>query len=500
MQSLALRVDVPDYDNVACEKDTMTIKKNTNQDKPHSMSGESQPDEKDIAMETDDREVETAMEIDQEGDKRLEETKDQIEDQVKKSEKKSLDKVEESDGKVDGDEATTTISQTLDAGCVEKANEEKPDKLGQTMSDKDKADYQHDISSSLLEAVSVAHSLLDSLSPMKGAVAQVTGSSSSSFTTPRPWEHAITDKNEMVSKDGSGNNTTSNAKVSENDQKPQSLVKSSSLGFSVSDVQLEDSDCVPDTPDVGTNYCFVKPESSSHNTLLKPNLDLGKKVNVEAVSCKPPVVLTDQPNLPKEIPDIIDLTEMNSDSESESKKVEDFSSIPSTASLPSEIMTSLSVNQSRLTSSPLTNPKPVYTGAAFLSPIQSAKPVISLSPNIVTSAVARVSLGTTSQASSSVTQDYQNKDHEYSKASQKFGSVSIITSSQGPMSMEDSIPVTQPLFKTSDLHMIEASAGIWLDLDDRNLASKKAQKKRKISLATEEIMMYGKRRSARVSG
>ena len=60
------------------------------------------------------------------------------------------------------------------------------------------------------------------------------------------------------------------------------------------------------------------------------------------------------------------------------------------------------------------------------------------------------------------------------------------------------IPVTQSLQKSMDTGSQPTSMFI-ADFDDQSPGGRKGQKRKRISMATEEIMMYGKRRSARVS-
>ena len=60
------------------------------------------------------------------------------------------------------------------------------------------------------------------------------------------------------------------------------------------------------------------------------------------------------------------------------------------------------------------------------------------------------------------------------------------------------VPVTQSLQKTLDTPPVPSSLFI-ADFDDQSPGVRRGQKRKKISMATEEIMMYGKRRSARVS-
>ena len=68
----------------------------------------------------------------------------------------------------------------------------------------------------------------------------------------------------------------------------------------------------------------------------------------------------------------------------------------------------------------------------------------------------------------------------------------------GPHYMNNSsIPVTQSLQKSVDSGTIPSSLFV-VDFDDQSLSGRKGQKRKRISTATEEIMMYGKRRSARV--
>ena len=59
------------------------------------------------------------------------------------------------------------------------------------------------------------------------------------------------------------------------------------------------------------------------------------------------------------------------------------------------------------------------------------------------------------------------------------------------------VPVTQSLHKTLDTPTIPSSLFI-VDFEDQSPGGRRGQKRKKISMATEEIMMYGKRRSARV--
>ena len=61
------------------------------------------------------------------------------------------------------------------------------------------------------------------------------------------------------------------------------------------------------------------------------------------------------------------------------------------------------------------------------------------------------------------------------------------------------IPVTQSLQKSMDTGSQPCSSMFIADFDDQSPGGRKGQKRKRISMATEEIMMYGKRRSARVS-
>ena len=83
-----------------------------------------------------------------------------------------------------------------------------------------------------------------------------------------------------------------------------------------------------------------------------------------------------------------------------------------------------------------------------------------------------------------------------------FGQVSMATENRQTGLGADypsnlNVPVTQSLHKSLDTPTTPTSLFI-ADFDDQSPGGRRGQKRKRISMATEEIMMYGKRRSARV--
>lgn len=328
-------------------------------------------------------------------------------------------------------------------------------------------------SSSIQEALITAHALLNSLSPMKSESFPGCPSGPSPKFNLELETGSVLEKKQEIGKetgsqerksDDSGKDSFAKVSPSEdgNETKPDSqrssglFTKSSSYGFTVSDMLSDDIE--------------HDSKHSIENPLHKEKPDnLDVEMNKDEKQCgvsapdKSDLVNVETKNISCDSPIVIDSSSSSQGSHSRLQTVP-LSSEVSTTSL-------------TLTGSSITTSTGMLDGSVTLTQSEIKPPVLNVVPP--------------SKGSGSVS------DHGYSRA---FSEMPCNESTPKKSSLPQSAAGRSPgsYIVMQDSQSSASYIEVPLDIDDRSPSSRKAQKRKRPSLATEEILNYGKRRSARV--
>jgi len=370
---------------------------------------------------------------------------------------------------------------------------------------------------SILEALRQTHSLLDSLSPVKNAHSNSPSSSYMiSSSSPKLRDSTLTTDRESkpLSKSSSygftvsGRQETEEAESSQPDSIPgfqsnrstpvtvsSSVIKQQAKGGLFSPIVIDsesDSFSLPEQ-----NAKFVKPnndlstnplsETSTHSLPSHPTEASQSTLPVTVSACQLATSLQTTSGSPSTahstcVPESVTLTTSN-DTEQPGFVASQVSSASSLPSSTAPAMPSATVPASGLSPANSKSPLPtiqqpstspvsqslssVTINASSQSPTNSKSPL----PTIQQSSASPISHSSPRSMAASSDHGYSRSHPSLSRSPRGQGSVVLPGSQSGGTYIEVSV-----------------------DADDK----KRGQKRKRISLATEEIMMYGKRRSARV--
>ncbi|XP_053384100.1 calcineurin-binding protein cabin-1-like isoform X2 [Mercenaria mercenaria] len=384
-------------------------------------------------------------------------------------------------------------------------------------------------SSSIQEALITAHALLDSLSPMKPETFPGCPSGRSPKSKNEPGTNLdVSDRPEIVkpyriqdqhSTDlSTGRFTKTEATVEDNEKVAHSqtsaglLTKSSSYGFTVSDILSDEMG--HDSKDIADDVMSLKEKTVSTGSDISKEANLSE--NIEPVKTDVSTIGVEKKS--EDSPIVIDSSSSSQGSQSRLQ--------PVTTSVTPPIM-SVHVSSSEIidNANPLTSVSQKVFQEQGSTAIQSSSSVAAgyqsdvlsalhvgtsqtVTGSSVTTSVEMLSTSVTETqsemrppiiniSSPSVRLTGSVTDHGYSRAYNEMPlNQSTPRRSPFPVSMAARSPGSSIVLRDS-----QSSASyieVPLDIDDRSPSSRKAQKRKRPSLATEDILNYGKRRSARV--
>lgn len=351
-------------------------------------------------------------------------------------------------------------------------------------------DISDEDSSSISEAMSVAHALLDSLSP---------GKSRETYVIPNSPRHSKLTASPLAASAPVRKIGVENCKP---DSQTEGLIKTASYGFAVTELFPED-DAVSQENENQKENTAVKPSASPASNNLPEKLDL--KTSTSTMFPDSPI-LVESSSSSQELPASVHVTVSSTSSHANfSPSIVQTStniSYPSTSSVTISSVPDLTHGaSSSCTSQAIICSIPTSVSAVKL--MSSASENFgsnSLFQTSAPSAQTIISESISKPADTAVKPDLPTSiaDHGYSRSYSEMPayqstprklpipSSMMLKSPSGSIVLEDSV---------SSASFIE----IPMEIDDRSPSGRKSQKRKRPALATEDVINYGKRRSARVS-
>lgn len=415
--------------------------------------------------------------------------------------------------------------------CIENSNKEECMEIENISED----------SSSIQEALITAHALLDSLSPMKPQSEPEVFPGCRSSHSPKcktdlgtslgvkDSAHTVKVSHAVEKPSGVTDHSESPKEISSEGKKPSgetptsagSLTKTSSYGFTVSDILSDDKE--KDSKDADDGIPVLKEQSVHSGTVLVKDFTLGEQNADDIVNSKT-VEVTESANIGSSASKgiFIDSSTSSQESNSALQITTVCSQTPvfvhgSTTGLVTSVSEPGGSQQLNLSATSSDAHKDlcektvasVQTGTSYEGqsegiPCVSSGTSLTLTGSYITTSInSNLSFPTVTQPVVSITSPAVKtpmsvSEHGYSRAYTEMPlGQSALRKSPFPTMMGARSPGGTIVLQDS-----QSSASyieVPLDLDDKSPSSRKAMKRKRPSLATEDILNYGKRRSARVS-